>query len=94
MSAEQMLGSWPYVDIVLVKDYVQPSEEKSPAQCFLRIHMDIPIPEAKVRELDDMLMNADNAKVLDTVLKTASAPKPNTNGLATLQAALGQLRAR
>jgi hypothetical protein len=88
MTAPSTRGKWPVVDIVLVKDYQQLDQMKGAADCFLRIHMDIPIPEDEVAKLDEKLKKLDHRGVLDEVLNVAT-PSPGSRGLATLQAALG-----
>jgi hypothetical protein len=92
MTAPQTLGSWPYVDIVLVRDYEQSQRMQGKAGFFVRIHMDIPI--ADPRDLDvinDLLKQSKHKEVYEKVIKVAPPdPDPASRGLATLRAALGQ----
>lgn len=90
MNPRVQLGSWPYVDIVLVKDYEQSQMMKGKKRCFVRIHMDIPIKDTDVDTIDDLLKAADHEGVLKKVKEnTPSNPDPNSTGMATLKAALG-----
>ena len=83
----EKFGDWPYVDIVLVKDYEQSAQGKGAPRCFVRIHMDIPIKESDASAVDGMLKKSEHKKLYDTLLQIDTKTDPR--GLATLKAALG-----
>jgi hypothetical protein len=79
-------GSWPYVDVVLVKDYEQTKAPKPKAKCMVRIHMDIEFDERDAPDVDKWLSESDHQKVFDKLVPKGSQTDPR--GLATLKAAL------
>ncbi len=88
MTTPHSEGTWPYVDIVVIKDYKQDKTDKEPTHT-LRIHMDIPMTADQLRAVDGHLTNRNNRGVLDAVLGSGANVPPNSTGLATLAAALG-----
>jgi hypothetical protein len=91
-SNTRILGSWPYVDIVVIKDYRQEktiAAGKTPQSC-IRIHMDIPIEEEEVLDAIHDLIRADRRKEAYELILKKSGGVRDTRGLATLKAAFGQ----
>ncbi len=81
-------GRWPYVDLVLVKDYEQSPARKNQASYFFRIHMDIEVEEAEFDYIQQSLKDSNHKAIFDKLWQSHGVDA-DPRGLATLKAALG-----
>jgi hypothetical protein len=81
-------GRWPYVDLVLVKDYEQSPTRNNKAQYFFRIHMDIEVEEGDIVDIEKSLKDSNHKAIFDKLWQSHGVDA-DPRGLATLKAALG-----
>ena len=81
-------GRWPYVDLVLVKDYEQSPARNNKASYFFRIHMDIEVEEADIDDIEKSLKGSNHKAIYDKLWQSHGADA-DPRAAATLKAALG-----
>jgi hypothetical protein len=87
-------GDWPYVDLVFLKDYEDPAGRKR-TKSAVRIHLDIPIDENHLKEIDKAVYDGNLAGAYQILLENSTMQSdPSAQALAVVQAAFGMILAK